>query len=241
MIKIAICDDELKELNKTKEMSQSFVNRHTEMKFQITAFSSPTQLKDNMEQEQFDIVLLDIYMPEMTGTELARIFRERNAKCQIIFLTTSLAHAVEAFSLHAAHYLVKPYKQEQFEDAMTKAITAMEKQKNAQIVVKTILGGMQRIDLADYVYSETERHVQRIYLSDERCLQIRISCMELFEKLSNDKRFFKCGSTYIINLGHVEEVSTRYIQFGNGRQIPMQRRQYKELLERYTGYFVEDI
>jgi DNA-binding LytR/AlgR family response regulator len=235
MIKIAICDDEEKELIKTNEMCSKYANLDPEYDIRLQSFTSPVELLKISLQEAFDIILLDIYMPGMTGTQLARSLREKNAECQIVFLTTSSAHAVEAFSLHAAHYLVKPYTKEQFEDALTKAVCAVEKLGNAQIILKTP-DGLQKILFSELLYSETEKHVQKLHLSGGRCLPIRMSCGELYEQLSFDDRFYKCGSTYIINLGKIQEVSSQCILFDNGEKIPMQRRQYKELLDLFTGY-----
>lgn len=239
MITIAICDDDKNELNITMTMCNHYINTHQCGAVKMIPFTSPTELNLKISREEkFDIILLDIYMPEMTGIELARSLRENNNDCQIIFLTTSLAHAIEAFSLHAAHYLVKPFHQKQFDDAFMKAITAVEKRLKAHITLKTV-NGVQKINLAEFLYAETERHIQNICLSGDKYLQVRISSNELFDLLSDDNRFFKCGSTYIINLGLIEEVTNRYILFEQGLQIPMLRRQYKELLDRYTSYALE--
>lgn len=238
MIHIAICDDEVMELNRTKEMCGECLTAFSEYSFKLSLFSDSQVLLDQAEQEQFDIVLLDIYMPGLSGIELARIIRDRRQECQLIFLTTSMAHAIEAFSLHAAHYLVKPYTIQQLSDALTKAIAGVNKAERAQIILK-IPGGVQRINYTDFIFSETERHVQRIHLEDNRLIQVRITSTELYELMSKDSRFFKCGSTYILNLEKVEEVTVQYIMFENGVKIPMLRRQYKDLLERYTGYSLD--
>lgn len=235
MIKIAVCDDEEKERSKTKEMCGAYRLGHPEYDIGISTFTSAQELLAHVDQrEVFDVMLLDIYMPDMTGMELARIIRNYGEECQIVFLTTSLAHAVEAFSLHAAHYLVKPFTKEQFEDAITKAVKAVEKNKKSQITLKT-KDGIQIVRYSDFIYSETKGHLQEIQLDHNR-LQVRISCSELYELLLQDNRFFKCGSTYIINLSKIKEITSRSISFENGRQIPMQRRQYRELLTRYTEF-----
>jgi len=70
-------------------------------------------------------------------------------------------------------------------------------------------------------------------------VQVRMKSIELFELLSLDQRFYKCGSTYIINMSKIEEITKSDIKLDNGGCIPMQRRQYKELLDRYTGYCLE--
>jgi len=241
MIKIVICDDDVKELDKANKMCQAYQTGHPEADIRISSFSSPLELKFNIERgEKYDIFLLDIYMPQMTGTELAKSLRRSKEDCQIIFLTTSVNHAIEAFSLHAAHYLVKPYTRVQLEDALNKAVRAIEKKHKAQITVKTS-DGICRISFSDFIYSETDNHVQQIYLADGECHKVRIPSTELFELLSFDGRFFKCGSTYIINVSKVEEITRNHIIFENGGKIPMQRRQYKDLIDRYTAYALEGI
>lgn len=239
MLKIAICDDDANEMNKTKNLCLSYKEDHPEYDLRISTFSSSLDLKQCiLQKEAFDIFLLDIFMPELTGTELARFIRESNEGCQLIFLTTSLAHAVEAFSLHATHYLVKPYTGEQFSDAMNKAVQTIEKQNKAQITLKTS-EGLHKVCFSEFLYSETDKHIQQIHLLDGRSIRVRMTSSELYELLSSDDRFFKCGSTYIINIGRIEEITKNYIIFENGRQIPMQRRQYKELIDRYTIYSLE--
>lgn len=239
MLKIAICDDDMKELGTTKDMCIRYQECHPEYYIRIHAFSSPLELKQNiLKQEKYDVYLLDIFMPEMMGTDLARLIRDCNEDCQLIFLTSSLEHAVEAFSLHATHYLVKPYSAGQFNDAMDKAMQAVEKQSKAQITLKTS-EGLHKILFKDFLYAETDKHIQEIYLTDRKCIRIRITSNELFSLLSADSRFFKCGSTYIINIGKIEEITKNTIIFENGVQLPMQRRQYKELIDRYTRYSLE--
>lgn len=241
MVKIVICDDDVNELDKANKMCQAYLTGHPGTDIRISSFSSPLELKLNIERgEKYDIFLLDIYMPQVTGTELAKSLRESKEDCQIIFLTTSVNHAIEAFSLHAAHYLVKPYTRNQLEDALNMAIRAIDKKNKAQITVKTS-DGIHRISFSDFIYSETDNHIQQIYLTDGKCHKVRIPSTELFELLSFDSRFFKCGSTYIINVGKVEEITRKHIMFETGGRIPMQRRQYKDLINRYTAYALEGL
>jgi DNA-binding LytR/AlgR family response regulator len=121
---------------------------------------------------------------------------------------------------------------------MNKAVAAFEKNLGSHIVLKTS-EGVQKINFAEFLYSETDKHIQRIYLINQSCLKVRISCGELYDLLSGDSRFYKCGSTYIMNLAKIKEVTLHNIFCENDIQIPMQRRQYKELLERYTRYALE--
>ncbi|MBP1754703.1 MAG: putative two-component response regulator [Firmicutes bacterium] len=240
MINLAICDDDVRELDKTVELCHSYALQHKDMDIRIDRFSSGTALLEQMTEGQnnYDVMLLDIYMPDMTGIELAKYLRARADNCQIIFLTTSLGHAIEAFTLHATHYLVKPYTREQLGDALDKAVSAVDKIKKANILIKNS-NGIQRINLSDIIYSETEKHLQNIHLGDGTCLQVRITSSELYDMLCMDKRFYKCGSTYILNLDKIKEITAKHILFSNHEELPMQRRQYKELVELYTRYLLD--
>ncbi len=240
MIRIAICDDNEMELSRTKVMCSVYAVRNPELEIQLTTFQDPVELMDIIrnQHDAFDILLLDIYMPKLTGMELAREVHELAEQCQLIFLTTSREHAIEAFSLHAAHYLVKPFTSGQLEDALSKATAVIQKYQQRKIILKT-LTGLRRIDITDIVYSETDKHIQNIYLADNERIQVRISNSEFYTILSAEPRFFKCGSTYIINLDRITEITTQHILFDNGKAIPVQRRQYRELLDRYTAYSLQ--
>lgn len=49
-------------------------------------------------RETYDILILDVYMPVMLGTEVAKELRNRGDQTRIIFLTTSTDHAIDAFA-----------------------------------------------------------------------------------------------------------------------------------------------
>ncbi|MDR3601423.1 MAG: response regulator [Desulfosporosinus sp.] len=54
------------------------------------------------------MLLLNIGMPGIVGTQVAAEVRKRKDKSEVIFLTTSDEFAVDAFALKATHYLAKP-------------------------------------------------------------------------------------------------------------------------------------
>ena len=63
---------------------------------------------------------MDIYMKGKTGIEAVRELHEMGDKSRVIFLTTSQEHALEAFRVEAAQYLVKPVSEADFFSLMDK-------------------------------------------------------------------------------------------------------------------------
>ncbi len=241
MIKIAICDDDRAELAKTRRNCMSYAAKHPDCDSRITTFEDASSVLSHIKLHgSFDIMVLDIYMPGITGVELAEALRNQHDVSEIMFLTTSTTHAIEAFSLNAIHYILKPYTSEQFEAALDKAVSQLAKRKQASITLKSSLG-IHKVLFTDFMYAETDKHMQNIHLSDGIVLRIRMTSIELFDRLSHDKRFYKYGSTYILNLAKIREITARCISLDGNKQLHMQRRQYKPLIDRYTQFSLKGV
>ena len=114
MIRIAVCDDEKKYLDESAALLSEYAllrNIH----FSVEQFENPSDFLDKLDKgEKYDVYLLDVYMPGLTGVSVATELRRRNDESPVIFLTSSRDHAVEAFGVGATHYLLKPYTKDDF-------------------------------------------------------------------------------------------------------------------------------
>ncbi len=224
------------ELERACSLLKKYACEHMHYDIKTDLFSAPLELLAYIAKKGgFDVLLLDIYMPGIIGTEAARELRALGDKCQIIFLTTSRDHAIDAFSLDAAHYLVKPYSEKEFFSALDKVMDKLTKKDEVYITIKST-DGISRVDLNKIVYSETDNHVQKLYLKDGRVISVRKSSTELFELLEEEPRFYKCGSTYIINMDYIVELTSSNIAFSTGVKIPILSRKYTELKKLYMDY-----
>lgn len=77
---------------------------------QIRAFAWAQPVLDALKQgsQKPDVAFLDIEMPGMSGMELARAFRQISPQTRLVFVTGFTQYAVEAFSIHADGYIMKP-------------------------------------------------------------------------------------------------------------------------------------
>ena len=105
-----LCDDRERELEELQRLIADYAGEHPELSLTIQCFSSPLDMLDKIDRGVIpDVALLDICMPGVLGTEIAQNIQSKSIDtADIIFLTTSAEFAVEAFSLHANDYLVKP-------------------------------------------------------------------------------------------------------------------------------------
>jgi len=65
-----------------------------------------------------DLIFLDIQMPKLDGFEVLELLEPQPA---VIFITAYDQHALRAFEVHAVDYLLKPFSQERFDEAVLRA------------------------------------------------------------------------------------------------------------------------
>ena len=69
-------------------------------------------------QPPFTVAFIDIYLPKENGVEIAGELIALSPQTDIVFVTTSREHAVDAFEVGAVHYLVKPVTTEGVRDLL---------------------------------------------------------------------------------------------------------------------------
>ena len=107
---------------------------------QADGFTSGEQALEWLAGHPADIALLDIDMPGMDGIELAIRIREMKPETAVIFLTAYSQYAMQAFSLHASGYLMKPVDREKLAAEFAHARSSGNNLKKARIEARTFGG-----------------------------------------------------------------------------------------------------
>ena len=236
VLKIAICDDE-KEFRDSAELMLKLYMEEKAVPYQADVFNVPSELVDMTEKGTiYDVYLLDIYMPGVTGMSIATELRNRDIKSPIIFLTSSTDHALEAFGVDATHYLLKPYTKDSFYVGMDKAMQSIASHKNDSVILK-VDNDYRSIPVSKLIYCEAEDKYQRLYLENGERLLVRISGMELYKLLSEFDSFYHCGRAHIINLNHISRVTQSGAEFKNGMQLSLPHTVLAGLRSAFFDYF----
>ncbi|MDE7266920.1 MAG: LytTR family DNA-binding domain-containing protein [Lachnospiraceae bacterium] len=233
-MQIAICDDIQNELETIRAALDTYAKAHPELRFDIDEYVSAIDILNAVEKgKTYDIALLDICMPGVLGTDVAE---EMLAKCPdmgIVFLSTSDEYAVTAFALNATHYLVKPFSQEQFNEALARAV---RKTEDRDFLSLACVDGMYRVCVTEIVSIESQNHYLLINLSSGELLKLRMKLSQMFEELQKYSGFIKVGASYVVNLAFARRISGNTLEMFNGVKISIPRRSSEEVQKIYMDF-----
>lgn len=227
-MKIAICDDEQAQLSLIKSYVAQYIENES-LDITVQGFCEPQALLAYEKQNGgSDLYLLDIVMDSMSGLELGRRIREYNKRSVIIYLSSAKEFSLEAFSVHAFSYLVKPVDKERLFDELDKCMEFClpPKKKEHIITIKTAEGA---IPLAAKQINAVEYFDHRlIYHRTDNGKIESISAREPFDKQAAEllalRIFVKCANSYIVNMQNILCLTTRGVRMKNGAEFPITRK-----------------
>jgi len=129
-MRVLVVDDEplsraaLKELLSTRQDVEEF-----------DVAEDATQALQSLQKQRFDVLLLDIHMPEMSGLQLVERLSNRGGFVPaVVFITAYAQHAVEAFEKRAVDYVLKPFAPLRVHEALDVAVRRSVEERAARLV-----------------------------------------------------------------------------------------------------------
>ena len=104
-LKIIVCDDEVVQQRIIRALLEKYL-KENEIQAELKFYASGREcLLEKGELMDTDIFLLDIFMPELNGIDIARELKNMGAEGKIIFITGGNDYITEAFEIHAFSYI----------------------------------------------------------------------------------------------------------------------------------------
>lgn len=240
MYTVAVCDDEPAHLDKMKDMLDTYQEQRQDCELLIECFGSAEALLKRVREQKYepDLLLLDIYLQEEFGIAAAVELRSMGNKSHIVFITSSLDHALEAYRVQAAQYLVKPVEQEELFHVLDRLLEESRIERRCYLVLRTE-GRVSRVAVDKIVFCEAQGKSQKMHLIDGEELLLHMTMTEIFGMLAEYQEFVKVGASYILNLEHVVSMNSRQVLMEPKDSIHLPRGSYQPLRERYFNYYCE--
>jgi len=201
-MKILIVDDE-------KLATSRLTRLLNELGYQdITSFNDPNEVLANIQKTKYDLVFLDIQMPNITGLELANKILERESQTFIIFQTAYEEFAIDAFKAGGVDYILKPTTLENIKDALAKVTKYLEIDK--ETTSKKIMGKrgnkIYLIELSDIFYIKADLDEVIVRIKDATVyVKKKIGDMDI---LLQNKDFFRIHRSIIVNTDKIKSMQS---------------------------------
>ncbi len=230
-MKIGIVDDEEMEHARLKFLISKWAEKHC-LSVDFDMFQDGNTFLSTFEKTHYDVVFLDIYMGTPNGIETARKIRNLDKHCVIVFMTSSMEHWADAFSVRAFDYLIKPVKPEQLE-CLLDEIKSNLPDINPYINL-TIGKHLQPVLFKEICYVQSDSQYCIIHgKTNYRC---RMPFRNIENSLCEDERFLSINRGILINMDYVKLMEKQICEMQDGTILPLNTRKEASLRQTYNTY-----
>lgn len=178
----------------------------------IAAATNGTEALKRLEDESFDVVLLDIRMPGKSGIEVAEVIDQMANRPAVIFCTAYDDHALEAFQVNAQSYLLKPIQRAALEEALQRCqalnraqVQALSSLESGTVPTVPVQTGREkeRFPLSEvYFFRAEQKYVSLFGERGERVVDISLKALE--EKFPN--HLVRVHRNCLVNRSRIEKL-----------------------------------
>lgn len=238
MIRIAVCDDEQRFVEQICTIIKSR-EKELPLPVQVSAYTSSGQLLYDVEEGgHFDLLLLDIEMPENDGMGLAAAIRRLLPLSLIVFITSHTQYAVKAYELSVFRYIPKSELEVCLPLALWDACRLLE-QNSAETYVIESPRKIRKIAVDDIYYLYKAQKYAVLVLGEEE-VSVRKPLEQVLKELCGPEktgRFLMAERGYIVNLFHVDRMEENRLYLDNGKEIPVSRRNERAVRDAIAAYW----
>ena len=227
-MRIAICDEQTEYLRQAEAAIRTCL-RGTE--YGVDAFKDGPSFLQAFKKRPYDLVFLDIEMPEMNGISVARHLRGISTDVPIVFLTSHVEYAVVGYEVGALRYLTKPVNIPKLQEVL--AYVGERLQSQRVLWVRTDLSE-ERVHIKDILFIEAQNQNVRIHTAGKDfCIRYNLSD---YEAELTGEGFFRIHRGYLVSLLHIKNLGKSEITMDDGSILPVSRSKEKALRDALFQY-----
>jgi len=235
MVRIAICDDELSMVQQNEEMVRSSLQT-LGIGYEIVTYTQSSNLLCDIVEDEFfyDLILSDIEMPEISGMELVDKVKKHLPDVKIIFITSHIEYAIDAYELSVFRYVPKGNREEKLEQAIQDAAKLIELEAGQEYTIQTN-NRLERINYRDIFYIMRDGKNAEI-TSNQGVSKVRKSLQQVYEEL-NAPEFIFIERGCIVNIIHIMKVQEGMIYLKNQDTLPVSRSHLQEVKQKIAQFW----
>lgn len=235
MLRIAICDDDNSAVAIHKKIVKNCLLQCGSAG-EIAAYTTSENLLYDITEDQFffDLILLDIEMPGITGMEIAEKIKPCLPNVKIIFITSHIEYAIDAFELSIFRYVPKNDIDNRLFPAIQDAIKLIELEDGKTYTIQTN-SRFERIPYKEIYYIERDGKNASI-TAVGGVSKVRKSLSQVYIEL-NAEEFIYIDRGCIVNMIHIMQIKDGMAVLKNGVSLPISRTHLQEVKAQINNYW----
>lgn len=227
-MRIAVCDNLKSERKKAIEALNSVISN-----ISVSEFDDGNELLESHIVHPYDLIILDILMPKISGIDTAVALRKNDTKTPIVFISSSEEFGVQSYRVLAFDYLLKPIDRDQLKSCIRRLLSQREKKK--QYITVTYSGTETSILLSNIQCLESNLRKVIFTLSENREMEVNGKLTD-FEPFLLGHGFCRCHKSYLVNLEHVDRIDGNMFWLTGGKSIKISRTYLQSAKKAYLEY-----
>ena len=201
-----------------REIVKKYLEKHADIDI-LAECSNGFEAVKEITDKKPDLIFLDIQMPKLNGFEMLELL---DVHPSIIFTTAFDDYAIKAFEVNAVDYLLKPFSEERFNEALEKAIGRINKKSSDEEKIKKLISHrdqltetLERIVVKDgskitIIPVETLRWIEAqddyVRIHSEGGKFMKKKTMKFFEDHLDPNNFIRIHRSSIINVSSIKQM-----------------------------------
>lgn len=228
-LRIALCEDDADERQSLlKLIADSNYNT------KVSVFTSGEGFLAQFQPCQFDLILMDIFMENVSGIDVITQVRTWDSQTPVAFITSSMAFTRESYRLDAVKYIEKPATAKQIADLLQ---IAQLNQQTLDSLALRINNEPVTIPLRHILHLEQQAHALVVHLLDGEVVTANKKLQEVEGQLL-DKGFLRCHKSYVVNLAYVRRINKELSTFemAEGEPVYIRRRSFAQMQKAFEAH-----
>lgn len=237
MIRLAICDDNKPMLDFLNGRIDDILAENG-IAHEVHVYQSGSAFLESHVQKPFDVVFLDIVMPELDGFEVAKQVRKISRDTYIIFITTEDSLVYKSFDFQPFYFIPKS-KPKITEEKLGYVVNrlSMYMAGSEKVLISGAYENKKFVSPSEILYIKSSINNIEYHLVDGSTQSIRGRLDDVSKSL-NSYIFVRTHNRYIVNMAHIDttDYPNMEIRLDNGEFIGISRKYKKEFEEAYLRY-----
>lgn len=206
----------------------------------IVPYTSSENLLYDITEDKFhyDLMLLDIEMPGCTGMEVAEKVKPYLPNVKIIFITSHIEYAIDAFELAIFRYVPKNDIAKRLPTAIRDALKLLELEDGKVYTIQN-RSRLEKIPYREILNIEKDGKNAVIFTEDEE-YKVRKSLQQVYSELEAEE-FIYIDRGCIVNMIHIMQIKDGMAVLRNGTALPISRSHLQEVKEEINTYWGKHI